>query len=154
MKILFIEDEIKLAKNIVSFLEKEHFVIDCYNDGEEGYEAFLSFPDEYSLVILDGNLPGKDGFDICNDLRSNGFTLPILFLTARDSINQRVIGLKSGADDYLIKPFNFDELLARIHALLRRAEKTYHESLEYKDIKLFPETRIVKKNGQELDLTN
>ena len=118
MKILLIEDDKRLAKLIKQVLEDEKYSIDIENDGETGLEVALR--GTHDLLIVDWMLPGRDGPSICRKLRSSKITTPMLMLTARGQIEDRVAGLESGADDYLIKPFDFDELIARIRALSRR----------------------------------
>jgi two-component system, OmpR family, response regulator len=118
MKILLIEDDKRLAKLIQQVLEDEKYSLDVEHDGETGLEVALR--GSHDLLIVDWMLPGRDGPSICRKLRSSKITLPILMLTARGQIEDRVAGLESGADDYLIKPFDFDELIARIRALSRR----------------------------------
>jgi two-component system, OmpR family, response regulator len=118
MKILLIEDDKRLAKLVKQVLEDEHYSVDVENDGECGLEVVLRAT--HDLVIVDWMLPGRDGPSICRKIRSSKMTIPILILTARGQIEDRVTGLESGADDYLIKPFDFDELIARIRALSRR----------------------------------
>jgi two-component system, OmpR family, response regulator len=118
MKILLIEDDKRLAKLVKQVLEDESYSVDVENDGECGLEVALR--SAHDLVIVDWMLPGRDGPSICRKIRSSKMTMPILMLTARGQIEDRVTGLESGADDYLIKPFDFDELIARIRALSRR----------------------------------
>jgi DNA-binding response OmpR family regulator len=118
MKILLIEDDHRLAKLIQSVLTDEHYQVDVVNDGELGLEYALL--GTHDLMIVDWMLPGRDGPSICRKLRSSKNSVPILMLTARAQVEDRVAGLESGADDYLIKPFDFDELIARIRALSRR----------------------------------
>ena len=118
MKILLIEDDKRLAKLIKGVLEEEKYTLDIENDGEVGYE--LGLRKAHDLIIIDWMLPGRDGPSICRGLRSAGISAPILMLTARSQVEDRVAGLESGADDYLVKPFDFNELIARIHALSRR----------------------------------
>jgi two-component system, OmpR family, response regulator len=118
MKILLIEDDKRLAKLIKQVLEDEKYSLDVENDGETGLEAAIR--GSYDLFIVDWMLPGRDGPSICRKIRSTKITTPILMLTARGQVEDRVAGLESGADDYLIKPFDFDELIARIRALNRR----------------------------------
>lgn len=118
MKILLIEDDKRLAKLVKQVLEDEHYSVDVENDGESGLEVVLRTA--HDLVIVDWMLPGRDGPSICRKIRSAKMTIPILMLTARGQVEDRVTGLESGADDYLVKPFDFDELIARIRALSRR----------------------------------
>jgi two-component system, OmpR family, response regulator len=118
MKILLIEDDKRLVKLMSNVLEDEQYSIDVQNDGESGLELALRCP--YDLIIVDWMLPGRDGPSICRKLRASKMSAPILMLTARGQIEDRVAGLESGADDYLVKPFDFSELVARIRALSRR----------------------------------
>jgi len=118
MKILLIEDDKRLAKLVKQVLEDENYVVDIENEGETGLEVALR--KAHDLVIVDWMLPGRDGPSICRKIRSSKISVPILMLTARGQIEDRVTGLESGADDYLVKPFDFDELIARIRALSRR----------------------------------
>ncbi len=118
MKILLVEDEKKMASFIERGLKEEGFVVDIAHDGEKGSDYAIS--NDYDLLILDVMLPKQSGIDLCRLVREKGSTVPILMLTARDSVEDKVTGLDAGADDYLTKPFAFDELLARMRALLRR----------------------------------
>jgi DNA-binding response OmpR family regulator len=119
MRILVVEDEVKIAQTIKKGLELSGYAVDAVHDGDSGY-SYASDPD-YDLVVLDRMLPGSmDGVEICAKLRADGVKTPILMLTARGTIGDKVTGLNSGADDYLVKPFSFDELTARVKALLRR----------------------------------
>ncbi len=153
MKILVIEDNQKLAERIKTGLEQEGFAVDCLFEGLEAEKRILINRNEYDVVILDLMLPGKDGMAICRSWREAEVTVPVLMLTARDATDDKVHGLDSGADDYLAKPFAFEELLARIRALLRRptiAEKTI---LKVSDITLDPIARRVERNEKEVVLT-
>jgi two-component system, OmpR family, alkaline phosphatase synthesis response regulator PhoP len=122
-KILLIEDEPGLCLTLSDRLQKEGYAVDVSNDGESGFERASNHP--YDLIILDLMLPEKNGYDICRDLRQMGLAIPILMLTARHQTVDKVLGLKIGADDYLTKPFEMLELIARIEALLRRATRTF-----------------------------
>ncbi len=122
-KILLIEDEPGLCLTLGDRLQKESYSIEIANDGESGFDQAANHA--YDLIILDLMLPKKNGYDICRDLRQMGLVIPILMLTARDQVADKVHGLKIGADDYLTKPFEMPELLARIEALLRRATRTF-----------------------------
>jgi DNA-binding response OmpR family regulator len=151
MRILIIEDNQKLAGYIKKALEQKSYAVDCAYDGEAG-EKRAAFG-EYDLVILDIMLPKKDGIAVCKDLRSQNVTIPIIMLTAKGELDDKVEGLDSGADDYLVKPFELDELLARIRALLRRPKEKTAEILKAQDIVIDNATHTVRQGGQELQLT-
>ena len=126
MRILLVEDEKKISSFIERSLKEEHYVVDVAPDGEEG--LFLADVNPYDLIILDLMLPKKDGLSICKELRSKKNSTPILMLTARDAVEDKIRGLDAGADDYLTKPFSFDELLARLRALMRRPRSLEEQS--------------------------
>jgi len=150
-RILLIEDERKIADFIRRGLTLEGYQVQVAYDGESGLDAAVEQrPD---LVILDIMLPAIDGIEVCKALRDAGFDMPILMLTARDAVRDRVAGLDAGADDYLVKPFAFDELLARIRALLRRRAAAEEEVLQFADLTLRPATREVTRGGRPIDLT-
>lgn len=149
-KILVIEDEQKIADFLRRGLTYENFRVEISNDGESGLKAARDNPPD--LVILDVMLPGLDGLEVCRRLRAGG-PLPILMLTARDSVADRVKGLDSGADDYLTKPFAFEELLARVRALLRRVRATDETVLHFGDLTLNVSTRVVTRGERKVDLT-
>lgn len=153
MKILVIEDNQKLAERIKTGLEQEGFSVDCIFEGIEAEKRILINRSEYDVVILDLMLPGKDGMAICRSWRDAEVTVPVLMLTARDATDDKVRGLDSGADDYLAKPFAFEELLARIRALLRRPTISEKTILSVSDITLDPIARKVERNGKEVVLT-
>ncbi len=153
MRILIIEDEEKLARSLKKGLEQEGFAVDFLLDGTTGYRRLELNHADYDLVILDLMLPGKDGVAICRDLRRNNIFTPILVLTARDSTEDIIEGLSHGADDYLVKPFSFSELLARVHALLRRPRASLPQELRAKDLVLDPTTRAVRRGNHEISLT-
>ncbi|HEX7712873.1 MAG TPA: response regulator transcription factor [Bacillota bacterium] len=121
MRLLLIEDEIKLAKALAHLLEKSGYIVDTATDGEKGLE--LAQNGNYDLIILDRMLPGKDGIAIIKELRAEGLDMPVIFMTAKDAPKDRVEGLDAGADDYLVKPFATEELLARLRALARRKNR-------------------------------
>ena len=151
MRVLLIEDDRKAARLLSKGLQEEGFVVDVAPTGEGGEEqAALN---EYDLVILDWLLPGRDGLAVCRALRASGNSTPILMLTARDSVADRVSGLGTGADDYLTKPFAFDELLARIRALLRRTRTAQPAVLKVADLTLDPITRRVARGSLAITLT-
>jgi len=150
-RILLIEDESKIADFIRRGLKLEGYEVDVAYDGDVGLDkAVEAKPD---LIILDLMLPGVDGMDVCRSLREAGFEMPILMLTARDAVADRVAGLDAGADDYLVKPFAFDELVARIRALLRRSAPAEDEMLAFSDLVMNVTTREVKRRERPIELT-
>ena len=151
MRILLVEDDQKAARLLARGFREEGFVVDVVSSAEEADE--LSFLTAYELIILDWMLPGKDGLSLCRTLRERGMQAPILMLTARDALGDRVEGLNTGADDYLTKPFAFEELLARVRALLRRSELTRPTLLSIADLTLDPVTHRVTRANRMLDLT-
>ena len=151
MRILLVEDDRKASRLLVRGLGEEGFVVDAAYSAEEVDEKF--FHRDYDLIILDWFLPGKEGLAFCEELRQKGARTPILMLTARDALQDRVVGLNAGADDYLTKPFAFEELLARIHALLRRSELTRPVILKVADLILDLQTHQVMRGGQSIQLT-
>ena len=146
------EDEKKIANFIERGLKEEHYIVDIAYDGEKG--LFLAEINAYDLIILDIMLPFKDGLSICRELRSKKIATPILILTARDRVEDKVLGLDLGADDYLAKPFEFEELLARVRALLRRKETDKSTILKIADLELDQLTHKVKRAGREISLTS
>lgn len=151
MHILIIEDESKLAAAIAESLQSQGDSVACAANGEEGF--YLAGTQAFDLIILDLNLPGRDGIEILLSLRKGGWQTPVLILTARDGLDDRVTGLDSGADDYLIKPFAFPELHARIRALARRGRVDETGKLHCADLELNRLTRTVTRAGQTLELT-
>ena len=152
MRILLIDDDRKAARLLSGGLQEEGFVVDIVHSAEEGDEQ--AFVVDYDVIVLDWMLPGKDGLALCGDLRRRGSQTPILMLTARDALGDRVAGLNTGADDYLTKPFAFDELLARVRALLRRSEITRPVLLSAGDLTLDPHGQRASRAGQLLELTH
>lgn len=152
MRVLIIEDEEDLVTALAQGLKREGYAVDVALDGLTGLE--LASINEYDLLVLDLNLPGLDGLEICRQLRSTQAQLLILILTARDLPAHRITGLDNGADDYLTKPFHFGELLARLRALLRRDMRGREPLLHYRDLKLDPSARIVWQGHAQLELTN
>lgn len=152
MRILLVEDEKKIASFIKRGLKEEHYVVDVADEGEKA--LFMAEVSPYDLIILDIMLPGRDGISICKELRSKKIGAPILMLTAKDKIGDKVLGLDSGADDYLTKPFSFDEFLARVRALLRRKEVGKTTTLKVADLELDQLTHTVKRGGKEIPLTS
>lgn len=151
MRILIIEDEVDMANALSRGLGTQGYAVDIASTGLEGLG--LGFVHNYDLAILDLNLPEMDGLEVCQQLRSEKPNLPILILTARERLEDRVLGLDLGADDYLVKPFHFDELTARIRAILRRDLDGRRPTLEVGDLKLDPRSRTVWQGGKELSLT-
>jgi len=152
MKLLVVEDEHKIANAIKQGLEQESYAVDVAYDGDQGLANALT--ESYDLMILDRMLPGSvDGIAICKQVRQKGIHTPVLMLTAKDQINDRVVGLDSGADDYLVKPFAFEELLARIRALLRRPKDTASPILRVKDLSLDPASFSVKRHDKTINLS-
>lgn len=151
MHILIVEDNQKLAGYIKQALEQQSYSADCVHDGDAGEEyAALG---GYDLVILDVMLPKKDGIAVCKDLRERNVNIPVIMLTARGEIDDRVAGLDSGADDYLVKPFALKELLARVRALLRRPEQKTAEILTAQDVSLDGSSHVAQKGERLLSLT-
>ncbi len=152
MRILIVEDEKKVASFIKKGLVEESYAVDVAYDGEEG--LFLAENNEYDLVILDVMLPKKTGLEILKELRGGNIQTPVMMLTAKDSVSDKVKGLDFGCDDYLTKPFAFDELLARIRALMRRGTKEKSVQLKVADLVMDLSTRKVTRAGQDIDLTS
>ena len=151
MRVLIVEDEKKVAKALREGLEAEHYDVRVACTGEEGF--FLVNHESFDLVVLDLMLPRRDGLEVLTTLRKRGLQTPVLILTAKDTIEDRVHGLDSGADDYLVKPFAFPELLARIRALLRRGRPDQILKLQQDDLAMDLVTRKVVRAGQPLELT-
>lgn len=153
MRILIIEDNEKLAKSIKKGLEQEGYAVDYLMDGEIGQRRIEGSHKDYDLVILDLMLPKRDGLTVCKNWREQNILLPIIMLTARDTTEDKIVGLDCGADDYLIKPFSFDELTARIRALLRRPVAAMPLELSRHNINLNSVTRVVTYFDAEIPLT-
>ena len=151
MKILVVEDEHKVAEALKEGLEAEDHSVAIAQTGEEGF--YLVETEHFDLVVLDVMLPGRSGLEILRAVRHRGFKTPILMLTARDSIEDRVLGLDAGSDDYLVKPFAFPELLARVRALSRRGAPDLVSKLRIADLEMDVAGRLVMRGGQKLDLT-
>lgn len=152
MRILVVEDEHKIANAVKQGLEQHSFAVDvCYN-GDDGLA--MATGEAYDLIILDRMLPGKvDGSGILKAVRAQNIHTPVLFLTARSKVLDRAEGLNSGADDYLVKPFAFVELIARVRALLRRSPQSDGTSLKYENLTLDPQKMTVERGGKKIDLT-
>lgn len=151
MRLLIIEDEIDLAKALARGMRRQGYAVDVANDGEQG--LYLAEVNGYDLLILDLNLPGMDGLKVCRRLRSSEPELLILMLTARDQIEDKVAGLNLGADDYVVKPFHFEELTARVQALLRRDLRVRAPVLQCADLKLDPASCTAWRGKRRLELT-
>lgn len=152
MRILVIEDEVRLCEALVQILKKHNYTVDSDTDGESGLDDALS--GIYDVVVLDIMLPKIDGITILKKIRSEGIDVPVILLTAKDSIHDKVTGLDSGADDYLTKPFNTEELLARIRALgRRRGEIIEPDALSFGDISLDTQTMWLTGRGGDISLT-
>lgn len=152
MRILVIEDDRSLNRIITKHLKEEGYAVDCCLDGEEGLDYLEAA--QYDCVILDWMLPKKDGLSVLKAYRSKGHSAPVLMLTARDSIADRVAGLDGGADDYLVKPFAFDELKARVRAMLRRRDDVKQILLTIDDLTMNTATHIVERSKKQINLTS
>lgn len=153
MRILIIEDNQKLADSLTRGLNQEGYAADYLLNGEDGETRMLSAPRDYDLLVLDISLPGKNGIDVCSSLREKGIMTPIIMLTSRDTVEDKIKGLDSGADDYLVKPFSFEELLSRVRALSRRSYATRPPDLAIGSLVLKPATQEVFLNEKEIVLT-
>jgi len=150
-RILVVEDEAKIANFLSRGLSEEGYAVDLAYDGKAGLEAALTVP--FDLVVLDIGLPELDGMEVCKALRAKGLLVPVIFLTARDSVQDKVLGLDLGADDYLTKPFAFEEFLARVRSLLRKAQQRADTKLRVADLVLDTKTRKVERAGHAIDLS-
>ncbi|MEO0948728.1 MAG: response regulator transcription factor [Cyanobacteria bacterium J06641_5] len=151
VKILVVEDEVKLAQFIELELKYEGYEVTVANDGLSGLTAARS--DEFDLLLLDWMLPGVSGVEICRRLRDTGDRVPVILITAKDDVSDRVAGLDAGADDYVVKPFSVEELLARIRAQLRRTQEEDTTQLEFLDLRLNTSTREVYRGERSIELT-
>ncbi|MDI3524463.1 response regulator transcription factor [Kosmotoga sp.] len=151
MRILLVEDEEAITEFVKKGLSEEGYIVDTVDNGEDALNKI--FDVDYDLIILDIMLPVKDGLKVCREVRENGISTPILMLTALDSTEDKVTGLNAGADDYLVKPFSFSELLARIRAILRRPPTILNLKLQVGDLVLDTVTHHVERSGKRVDLT-
>ena len=152
MEILVVDDERAVRESLRRALELEGYAIELAGDGREALERLENEP-EPDALILDVLMPGVDGLEVCRRLRRNGSRVPVLMLTARDEVENRVTGLDAGADDYVTKPFALEELLARVRALLRRSASATDDVLRFADLELDQGTREVRRNGDPIELT-
>jgi len=151
VRILLVEDDLRIVGFVAKGLRENAYAVDVATDGEDAlYQAAIN---DYDIIILDVMLPLKDGFAVCRELRNAGFKTPILMLTARDAIDDRICGLDFGADDYLTKPFDFKELLARLRALLRRSGEIRPPKIVVADLEIDTTARRVWRGGREISLT-
>ncbi len=153
MKVLIVEDEEKLADALARGLKGKGYTADVVSDGAKALERIVLYHEDYDLIVLDLMLPSMDGQSVCKEVRERGINTPIIILTAKDETESKVELLHGGADDYLAKPFSFEELDARMMALLRRPKQAAQTLLHYKDIELNPATRTVERNGKLISLT-
>lgn len=151
MRILLVEDDAMIGKAVLDVLRSEHYAVDWVRDGSAADAALVA--ERYDLVLLDLGLPKADGLTVLRSLRSRRDTVPVLVATARDAIGDRVAGLDAGADDYIVKPYDTDELLARVRALLRRSAARGEPLISHKGLELNPATREASLHGQALSLT-
>ena len=151
MRLRLIEDEEKLAAATKKALESESYAVELASEGTTGLD--MAYGEEYDLIILDLGLPGIDGIELARTLRKEKITTPILMLTARDSTKNKVEGLDAGADDYIVKPFEFDELLARIRSLLRRGKTNPDTVFQIDNLILSPESKIVTRDDKQINLS-
>ncbi len=151
MRLLLVEDDIGVAEVLAEALEDYGYAVDIVHDGEMGWEQ--ASREDYSTILLDVNLPKLNGIELCKRLRSHGYTVPILMMTARDANTDKVVGLDAGADDYVVKPLDLLELMARIRALMRRGKVTAETNLVWGELTLEPSSHEATYRDQKLDLT-
>lgn len=151
MRLLLVEDDAMIGEAVLQVLRAEHYAVDWVRDGVMADEALRS--EQYDLVLLDLGLPKRDGLDVLRALRARRATVPVLVATARDGVADRIAGLDAGADDYVVKPYDIDELLARIRALLRRSAGRGEPVFEHRGVSLNPATREALRDGQPVSLS-
>jgi two-component system, OmpR family, response regulator len=151
MRVLLVEDDVKLAGALQRGLQREGYVVDVAATGDEALRQVDVY--DYDAVVLDVMLPGIDGFTVCDELRRRELRMPVLMLTARDSVSDRIKGLDAGADDYLVKPFDFGELLARLRAVLRRGPSERPSVIKVGDLRIDPAAHLVTRDGRQVELT-
>jgi DNA-binding response OmpR family regulator len=152
LRVLVVEDNHDMGRFLQQGLREHGFAVDWVTDGEQGLDYAAA--GVYDLLILDRMLPGREGLDLLRRLRARGVATPAIFLTARAAVGERIEGLDAGADDYLVKPFSFAELLARIRVVLRRGQETPPAILQVADLRLDPATRVVERAGRRIDLSS
>lgn len=152
MRILIVEDEASIANFVRDGLEEEGYAVDMADNGKLGLQLALDYLEEYDVILLDWMLPGISGIEICRNIRKKNKTVPVIFLTAKDTVDDVVFGLETGANDYIRKPFSFEELLARIRVHMRKGE-TQPVLFSAAEIEMNIERHSVSKNGQQVDLT-
>jgi two-component system response regulator MprA len=153
MRILVVDDDAAVRESLGRALRLEGYEVELAGDGAEALERLQGNGDDPDLVVLDVLMPNVDGLEVCRTLRRSGSRLPVLMLTARDEVSDRVSGLDAGADDYVVKPFALAELLARVRALLRRSADEAVDVLRFADLELDPSTREVRRDGDRIELT-
>jgi len=153
MRILVVEDNIALAKSLKKGLGKNGFAVDCYGDGIEAVDHIIVSYEDYDLIILDLMLPGRSGADICTSVRERGITTPIIILTASDETAKKLVLLNSGADDYIVKPFSFEELVARVRAVIRRPTQLITDEVTLGSLRLISSSHRAYADTTELNLT-
>ena len=151
MRVLLAEDDVYLSAMLAKGLREHANAVDVASDGDAA--VYQHAVNEYDIVILDVLMPGRDGFDVCRELRRRGLTMPVLMLTARDAVSDRIAGLDAGADDYLAKPFDFSELLARMRALLRRAREVRPVEITIGDLVVDTRGQVARRGGRQIALT-
>jgi two-component system, OmpR family, response regulator len=151
MRLLVVEDDTKLARALERGLQREGYAVDLADTGDSALSQAIA--NDYDAVVLDVMLPGPDGFAVCREMRRSERWAPVLMLTARDQVSDRIRGLDAGADDYLVKPFDFGELLARLRALIRRGPSERAPVLEVGDLRIDPAARVVTRGGRQVELT-
>lgn len=152
MRILLVEDDVRIARFVARALREQAYAVDVVSDGEDA--LYQNAINTYDAIILDVMIPGKNGFEVCRELRSTGGHIPVLMLTARDAVEDRITGLDIGADDYLTKPFEVGELLARLRALLRRGVEIRPATIKVADLTLDPRGQEARRSGRLLTLTS
>jgi two-component system response regulator MprA len=153
MRVLVVDDDVAVRESLRRALRLEGYDVELAADGGEALQRLESNGDDPDLVVLDVLMPNVDGLEVCRQLRRTGLRVPVLMLTARDEVADRVAGLDAGADDYVVKPFALEELLARVRALLRRAADEAVDVLHFADLELDPATREVRRDGELIELT-